>query len=169
MGGRVRLTATDTLLCLNVPDVHFAIEISKASQTNQPTQIAPNDIVLVLFAELEQYFIVLGKEDGLSWHEPTYHNKMFTSQIPVEVMHWSLSRFDLDDLVRDIVEKVQSILAVIRLTSRIVVSLKLNQELVGVWTESDFDLLGLVDGLLVVGFIILLVEEGQLALVGFVV
>jgi hypothetical protein len=82
-------------------------------------------------------------------HEPTDDNEIFAFGIPAKIMDWAFESLDLVDFSVFVVENIQTILTVVRLASGVVVGLQLHQELIGLGTEPQLDLLSFLDGLFV--------------------
>ena len=111
--GGVGLTGPNLLPGLCVPYIHFSVEIAEPCKADQPAKVTPNDVVLVLLAELEEALIVLGEEDRLCGHESTDNDVELSSVIPGEVVDGTLGSLDLDYFVAGVVEEVESVLTVV--------------------------------------------------------
>lgn len=95
----------------------------------------------------------------MSRHKSTDHNKVFAFVVPAEIVEWPFESIDLVYFFVLVIENVQSVFSVIRLSSGVVIGLKLHQELVGCGTELEFDLFCLFDGFLIERVFRILVEK----------
>lgn len=149
MGGWVRLAVTDFGLGLQVPNLHLTVEVAKATETEESSHIAPEDLVPVMRTKLKHLFVMLVEHHRMCRHKPTDNNEILTLGIPAEVVKGAFEGSYFVDLLVLVIKNVQTVLTVIWLARGVIVSLELHQELVRFGTEPELDLLSLFDSLLI--------------------
>lgn len=108
----------------HVPNLHFSIEVSKASETDKSSQISPKNGVFMLLSKLKDNLIVFCEKNRLSRHKSTDNKVMLSFAIPFEVMDWSWSSFYLKYFIFLVAIDVQTIFSIIRFSSWIIIGLK---------------------------------------------
>jgi hypothetical protein len=169
IGRRVGLAGSNFLFDAHIPDFHFSTEISEPSETEKPSQVSPNDFVLVLFSELEDDLILLVEKDGLGWHEPADDEKVFSLFVPHEIMDGARCSFNLGYLALVFAVDVETELSVVGFACGVEVSLEFNEEGVFSGTELNDDLFSFVDDFFVGWLFLFVVEELEETLVCFFV
>lgn len=122
-----------------------------------------------MISELENLFIMLIKHNRMWRHKTTDYDKVLSLLIPTEIMNRSLESIDFVDLFILIIEYIQTIFTIVRLTCGIIVSLKFHKEFVRGGTELKDNLFSFFDILLIERFLRLMIKENNISRVGLFV